>query len=168
MADFLPAFERMIVNEGGYVLHDVAGDKGGQTYAGIARNRWPQWAGWAIIDAGGEPQADLVRGFYRAHFWTAMRLEEVKDQNIARTLFDFGVNAGVSTATKLAQVVAGTTPDGRIGPKTLAALNAADPEKFLLAYTIAKIARYRDIVTNDRSQGKFLLGWINRTLKEAA
>ena len=44
MADFLPAYEAMIRNEGGYVLHDVPGDRGGQTYAGIARNmnlRWP-------------------------------------------------------------------------------------------------------------------------------
>lgn len=168
MADFLPAFESMIINEGGYVLHTVEGDKGGMTYAGIARKRWPQWAGWALIDQGGEPQADLVRGFYRANFWTAMRLEEVQDQKVARNLFDFGVNAGTSTAVKLAQVVVGTTPDGRMGPKTLAAVNATDPEKFLLAYTIAKIARYRDIVTKDRSQGKFLLGWINRTLREAA
>lgn len=168
MADFSSAFERMIVNEGGYVLHTVAGDKGGMTYAGIARNRWPQWAGWSVIDAGGEPQADLVRGFYRANFWTALRLEEVNDQDVARTLFDFGVNAGVGTAAKLAQVVVGTTPDGRIGPKSLAAINAADPALFLARYALAKLARYEQIVTRDRSQGKFLLGWVRRTLKEAA
>lgn len=168
VADFLPAFERMIVNEGGYVLHAVADDKGGQTYAGIARNRWPKWAGWGVIDAGGEPHADLVRGFYRANFWTALRLEEVELQDVAQNLFDFSVNAGVGTAAKLAQVAVGTTPDGRIGPKTLAAINAIDPELFVLRFSLAKITRYRDIVTRDRSQGKFLLGWINRTLKEAA
>lgn len=38
MSDFAVAYERMIRNEGGYVLHQVAGDRGGQTYAGIARN----------------------------------------------------------------------------------------------------------------------------------
>ena len=47
MADFLPAYEAMIRNEGGYVLHDVPGDRGGMTYAGIARNMNPQWPGWA-------------------------------------------------------------------------------------------------------------------------
>ena len=62
----------------------------------------------------------------------------------------------------------GTTPDGRIGPKTLQALNEADPESFVLAYALAKVARYRDIVMRDRSQLKFLLGWINRTLKGVA
>jgi len=168
MAEFMPAFERMIVNEGGYVLHTVAGDKGGMTYAGIARNRWPQWAGWSVLDAGGEPQADLVRGFYRANFWAALRLDEVNDQDVARTLFDFGVNAGTGTAAKLAQIVLGTTPDGRMGPKTLAALNNTDPALFLARYALAKLARYEQIVTRDRSQGKFLLGWLRRTLKESA
>ena len=73
-----------------------------------------------------------------------------------------------ATAVRLAQIVSGATPDGKIGPKTLAALNAMDPDKFALAYALAKLARYRDIVTKDRTQQKFLLGWINRTLREAA
>ena len=34
----------------------------------------------------------------------------------------------------------------------------------MLAYALAKITRYRDIVQRDRTQGKFLLGWLNRTL----
>lgn len=168
MADFLPAFERMIVNEGGYVLTNVKDDRGGMTYAGIARNRWPAWAGWSVVDAGGQPPADLVRGFYRLNFWNPLRLDEVQHQAIAQNLFDFGVNAGPATSAKLAQVVAGATPDGAVGPRTLAALNAADPALFCMAFALAKIARYRDIVTRDRSQDKFLLGWINRTLREVA
>ena len=40
MAEFLPAFESMILHEGGYVLHDVPGDRGGQTYTGISRKNW--------------------------------------------------------------------------------------------------------------------------------
>ncbi len=52
MSDFLQAYERMIVNEGGYVLHTVQNDRGGQTYAGIARNAWPKCfpkrLGWPI------------------------------------------------------------------------------------------------------------------------
>jgi lysozyme family protein len=168
MAEFLPAFERMIVNEGGYVLHTVEGDRGGMTFAGIARNRWPNWAGWAWIDRGDTPSVDMVRGFYKANFWTALRLDEVENQDVARTLFDFAVNAGTGTAAKLAQIVVGTTPDGRFGPKTMTALNAANPELFVARYALAKLSRYEQIVTRDRTQGKFLLGWVRRTLKEAA
>lgn len=37
MSDFVPAYERMIINEGGYKLTDVPSDRGGQTYAGISQ-----------------------------------------------------------------------------------------------------------------------------------
>lgn len=168
MADFIPAFESMILNEGGYILHDVQGDRGGQTYAGISRKNWPAWQGWAVLDAGGDPPVDEVRAFYRTHFWAPLQLDKVAHQPVARTLFDFAVNAGTTTAAKLAQLVAGATPDGRIGPKSLEAINAMPPEVFVLRYTLAKLARYEQIVRRDRSQSKFLLGWVSRTIKEAA
>lgn len=168
MAEFLPAFERMIVNEGGYVLHTVAGDRGGMTYAGIARNFHPSWQGWKFIDQVETPPAELVRQFYRSQFWNPLRLDDVEHQDVAGNIFDFGVNAGLGTAAKLAQLVAGTTPDGKIGAKTLQALNAIDPDLFVARYALAKIARYRDIATKNRTQQRFLLGWINRTLKGMA
>ncbi|NBW20755.1 MAG: N-acetylmuramidase [Caulobacteraceae bacterium] len=167
MADFLPAYEAMIRNEGGYVLHDVPGDRGGQTYAGIARNMNPRWPGWALIDRGQDVPAQLVREFYKINFWDPIQGDRIISQVIAQTIFDFHVNAG-AVARKLAQLVVGATPDGAIGDKTLAALNAYDEERFVMAYALAKIARYRDIVSRDRSQLKFLLGWINRTLQGVA
>ena len=168
MANFLTAFESMIRNEGGYKLHTVAGDRGGMTYAGIARNFHPRWPGWLAIDRGEIPETELVRQFYQENFWAAIQGDQITHQTVARNLFDFAVNAGVVTAVRLAQIVAGTTPDGKIGPKTVTALNALDPEKFVLSFALAKLARYRDIVNKDRTQQKFLLGWVNRTLKEAA
>lgn len=168
MADFTPAFEAMILDEGGYKLETVPGDKGGQTYAGIARNSWPNWHGWAAIDAGGRPEAQEVRDFYRANFWAPMRLDEVQDQHVARSILGNAVNCGVSTAAKLVQLCVGCTPDGKVGNVTLQAINSTDPQLLLTKYTLAKVARYRDIVNRDRSQAKFLLGWINRAFKEAA
>jgi len=168
MAEFLPAFEQMIRNEGGYTLHQVAGDRGGQTYAGIARKMHPGWAGWAAIDRGDIPPSQLVRDFYLANFWRPILADSLNEQAVARNIFDFAVNAGVPVAVRLAQIVAGATPDGKAGPMTVAALNAMDPALFVANYALAKLARYRDIVTRDRTQQKFLLGWINRTLREAA
>ena len=167
MADFAPAYEAMIRNEGGYVLHDVPGDRGGQTYAGIARNMNPRWPGWALIDRSQDVPAQLVREFYKVSYWDPIQGDRITSQVIAQTIFDFHVNAG-AVARKLAQLVVGATPDGAIGDKTLAALNAYDEDRFVMAYALAKIARYRDIVSRDRSQLKFLLGWINRTLQGVA
>lgn len=168
MADFLPAFERGIKNEGGYKLTDIAGDRGGQTYAGIARKPNPHWSGWAYVDRGQIPPTELVREFYKAEFWDRIRGDDIQSQVIAASLYDFAMNAGVGTAIKLAQLVVGVTPDGVLGSKSLAALNMADEGTFVLAYTLAKISRYVEIVGRDRSQGKFLLGWIRRSLEGAA
>jgi lysozyme family protein len=167
MADFAPAFEAMIKNEGGYVLHNVEGDRGGMTYAGIARNMNPQWPGWALIDRQQPVPAQLVRDFYKPGYWDNIRGDELTHQAVAQAIFDFQVNAG-AVSRKLAQLVVGLTPDGQFGDKTVEALNAIDPDKFVPMFALAKIARYRDIVAKNRTQQKFLLGWINRTLQGVA
>lgn len=172
MAEFLPAFERAIVAEGGYKLHTVPGDTGGMTYAGIARNPNPQWPGWAWIDRGETPPSELVRAFYRAGWWEPLGCEQIADHDVAYTLYSFGTNSSAygrpAVAAKLAQVVVGVTPDGVVGPRTVAAINAMEPRLFLALYALARIGRYAEIVNRNRSQGKFLLGWVNRTLREAA
>lgn len=167
MADYLPAYERMIIAEGGYRLHTTAGDRGGETYAGIARTRWPSWEGWTLIDRGEEPPAELVRAFYRRNFWERIRGDDIADARVATAIFSFAVNAGPATAARLAQLVCGVTPDGVVGPKTLAAINGYDHDLFLARYALARIARSCEIARRDATQRRFLLGWVRRALAEA-
>ena len=165
MADFNAAFVKMIHDEGGFQLTNIPGDRGGMTYAGIARKPNPDWAGWAFVDRkdfGGATQ--LVRDFYKTNFWDRIRGDDLAVQAIAETIFNFGVNTGVGVAVKLAQVIVGAMPDGSVGPKTIELLNQCSPEKFVSFYALAKIQRYAAICNKDRSQSQFLLGWINRTL----
>ena len=172
MADFNTAYEKMIKNEGGYVLTDHPLDRGGQTYAGISRKMNPNWVGWAFIDRGEIPPTDIVRDFYRAGWWIPIQGDAIEAQDVADNIFSFCVNTSgygrPTTGIRLAQLCCQSTPDGVLGPKTLANLNAMDPEVFVLRYALVKLARYRDIVTKDKSQREFLLGWVNRVLKEAA
>lgn len=167
MAEFEPAFEKMILNEGGYSLHTVKADRGGMTYAGISRNFHPYWPGWRLIDEDPDNPVltEMVREFYRENFWNRIHGDEIKSQAIAQSVFDFAVNAGIKTAVKLAQIIVKATPDGIMGPKTLEALNAKDEKVFVLSYALMKITRYAGICNRDRSQTKFLLGWVNRTLE---
>ena len=166
MANFLTAFEKTIADEGGYKLTNIPGDRGGMTYAGIARKPNPQWAGWELIDQQDFGSAtELVRSFYKSNFWDRIRGDEIANQAIAETIFNFSVNTGVGVASKLAQLIVGVTPDGAIGAKTVERLNICTAEKFLPAYALAKISRYAQICNKDRAQSKFLLGWINRTLQ---
>jgi len=168
MADFNPAFDKMIVDEGGYQLTTLAGDTGGMTYAGIARNPNPHWPGWNLIDHGALNNpllTGMVRNFYKAEFWDRIRGDEITNSVVAESIFNFGVNTGVKVAIKLAQLIVGATPDGAVGDVTLQKLNAIDGEAFRKAYALAKITRYADICNKNRTQSRFLLGWINRTLK---
>jgi len=166
MAEFVPAFEEMIRDEGGYQLTDIPGDNGGQTYAGIARKPNPNWSGWAFIDRKETPPTQMVRDFYKAHFWDDIRGDQLNDQRVAACIFNFYVNTGKPAKT-IAQLVVGATPDGSIGDMTVQRINAVDPERFIMAYSLGKIARYAEICNRNRDQSKFLLGWINRALKGA-
>src|SRR5687767_4568940 len=143
MADFNPAFETMIRNEGGFKLTDISGDRGGQTYAGIARNFHGTWPGWRYVDGNDLGNADLtvcVRDFYKAQFWDRICGDKITQQGIAESIFDFAVNAGPGVAAKLAQLVVNTVPNGAIGAKTLEQMNAIDPGIFNLKYALAKVA----------------------------
>jgi len=164
MADFGPAFEEMIRDEGGYQLTDIPGDKGGVTYAGIAKTQNPDWKGWAFIDRKETPPSQMVRDFYKGKFWDAVCGDRISDQRIAASIFNFYVNTGKPAKT-IAQMIVGATPDGSFGDETINKLNAADPSQFVMAYALGKIARYCKICTVDKTQSKFLLGWVNRALK---
>lgn len=177
MANFEPCFEKVIMLEGGYKLHDVPGDRGGMTYAGIARNPWPKWPGWAKIDAG-EMDAELtgmVRAFYKEHFWDRIRGDDIGAQDVAYHIFAFAVNAGLKTSVRMAQRVIGATPDGILGDRTFQKLNEMiqdekDERIFVVTFSLFKVFRYKDICMNDDrrsrdklvSNQKFICGWINR------
>jgi lysozyme family protein len=169
MATFSIAFNRTMSNEGAYVLHTVKDDRGGMTFAGIARKYNSSWGGWQLVDAddrGSEALKKSIAEFYSNNYFDACGLKRIKSQVIANVIYDFAVNAGVRTASKFAQHVAGCYADGIVGPNTAAALNSFDEDIFVSRYALAKIARYSAIVNADRTQSKFLLGWINRTMRD--
>jgi len=166
---FSVAFNRTMSNEGGYVLHTVKDDRGGMTFAGIARKYNSSWSGWQLIDAGDRGSNALkksVKEFYFTNYFSACRLRDVKSQLVVNVIYDFAVNAGVRTAVRIAQQSIGCNADGIAGPKTIGALNEVDEDEFVCRYALVKIKRYSAIVNADRSQSKFLLGWINRTMRD--
>lgn len=168
MAQYDIAFRHVIAAEGGYVLSNDPADRGGQTFAGIARRYWPRWEGWQAIDAGAPVDEKLVYEFYRVEFWEKIRGDALISQAIATALFSFAVNTGVDQAIKIAQRAASVKDDGKIGPVTLYAFNATEPPLFLAKFALAKIAFYRDLCLKDASQRQFIIGWISRALQEAA
>lgn len=174
MADFNIAYQKVLTHEGGYV-HDPD-DPGGETYRGVARKSWSKWEGWDIVDMLKSQQGfpsnldrhsglqDMIRVFYQNNFWDKVKGDDINDQDVANSIFDFGVNAGVRTSSALAQAVIEAKEDGVIGPKTLAKLNAFDADHFLASFTVAKIARYVSIIKRRPTSRKYLYGWVRRAI----
>lgn len=170
MADFLTAYKKYVEPfEGGYVNNKA--DKGGETYAGIARNFWSAWPGWQFIDLvkqkrvikTNEKFEDLsqsVIDFYRA-MWDKQKFSLITSQEVANILFDFFVNSG-SAAIKKVQELVGVSKDGSLGTNTLAAINKRNPATLHDQIKKARIDFYNAIVKRDPSQSVFLKGWMRR------
>lgn len=163
-------------NEGGYANNPA--DRGGETYAGIARNFWPAWKGWVRIDeikrdygksaatinrfAKADPiLTRMISDFYKANFWDVNRLDQFKDQQLANTVYDFGVNSGVMKAAVTLQEVLGVSQDGKIGPITIAQANAGNPKAIHTAYNCLREKYYRKLAEKP-SQAQFLKSWLSR------
>jgi lysozyme family protein len=176
MADFAQAFQKVLKHEGGYV--NDPDDPGGETYKGVARKIHSKWDGWYIIDTRkrqpGFPKsldADLelqerIKQFYEANYWDRIKGDDIINQDVAMSIFDFAVNAGVGTSASLAQMVVGENADGIIGVNSLTKINQFDPEHFLASFTIAKIVRYISIVKKRPTSQKYFYGWVRRAIGE--
>lgn len=187
MFDFTTVHATVISNEGGYANNPA--DAGGETYKGISRKFWPNWAGWKYVDgvkantiaqpaqgttayrsyvsrlnyclAGLASLQQVVLDFYRRNFWDKYRLSEINDQSVAAWLYDHVVNGGAKGAMWL-QEAAGVTADGKVGSATIAAINASDPVELLReAEDVAAFYRL-DKAAADPSQVQFLPSWLRR------
>lgn len=162
MADFNAAIVKTLVREGGSKITDDPNDAGGLTKFGISQRSYPL----VNIRALTEEQA---RKIYKADFWDKVMGDNLASQAVAESLFDTAVNMGATTAVRLAQFSLGMeNPDGILGPKSLAEINAVPEHEFLANFTLGKIARYVNICLKDKKQERFLLGWVKRALEGSA
>lgn len=119
MAIFEKAYDPVRQWEGGW--SNVEGDRGGETYAGIARNFWPGWPGWKTIDGAKQHTSfrsgarafsrhldgipglrDMVEDWYRTEWWDRMSLGTLP-QTLADELFEQAVNLGRGGAVRSLQ-----------------------------------------------------------------
>ena len=175
MANFDEAFVLTMKAEGGYV--NDPDDPGGETYKGIARTRNSKWPGWINIDMNKNESnfpnnmesdndlQDKVKELYKANYWDKIQGDGILDQEIAESIFDFAVNAGPGTSSKLAQLTVQSEPDGVIGHNTLEKINADNKRSFLAVFALAKIRRYMNICEKRKESRKFFFGWVKRTLE---
>jgi len=186
MAKWNEAYEKIREAEGGYSKHP--NDRGGETYAGVARNVHPHWGGWEIVDQNrtlpGFPDAlrhlssleRLVEGFYRSMFWSPLDLEYFTVQSVANEVLDSAVNCGMRRAVRWLQqacnalnrsgsILGDIHVDGVLGKRTLHAANRIsqlDESNLLKVLNVLQGAHYIKIVMHDPRQEAFMRGWLTR------
>ena len=172
--------EELIEREGGYVNHP--GDKGGPTRFGITERvaRAHGYSGaMALL-----PRDEAI-AIYRRLYWLRPRFDEIAKRapQVAAELFDTGANMGPAVATTFLQRALTAlnrngkdypdlVPDGRAGPRTLAALDGfleargkSGGEIVLLrALEALQGERYLRLAERRPANETFLYGWLaNRT-----
>lgn len=153
--NFDQAFEKLIGHEGRYSNH--SDDPGGETMFGITKATARQHGyNGAMIDLP-LPAAKLI---YKSSYWDKVRCDELPDA-VRFDTFDAAVNSGTGQAVKFLQRAAGVADDGVIGPRTLAAVRAMDPQ--LLD---KRISGYRlQFMADLKNWPSFGKGWVKRIAK---
>lgn len=150
--NFDQAFTTLLKHEGGFSDHPA--DPGGQTRYGITE---------AVAREVGyrgdmrELPLYLAKSIYKGRYWDAVRADELPEA-VRYAVFDAAVNSGPRQAILWLQRAVGTRDDGIIGPQTLAAVRAADPER-LLRQLLAQRLRF---MTGLPSWSAFGRGWARR------
>lgn len=134
--------------EGGYV--NDPRDPGGETRYGISKRSYPR------EDIKNMTRARAAQ-IYRRDYWSAVRGDDLP-AGLDLVAFDAAVNSGVSRGAKWLQGALGVSADGRIGPQTIAAANAANAAAVIDRAVDARLAFLRRLST----WGAFGKGWTRR------
>ena len=162
MDRFEKIFEYLLKVEGGYSNDES--DKGGKTKYGIIEEEAREFGYKGDMQ---DLTMDFAKNIYLKKYYLGNKLDKVVNDKVALSICDWAVNSD-KNGIKNAQVAinqltnANLDVDGIIGSKTLEALNATDPEKFLRIYHDLQRIYYRSKVADDKTQERFLTGWLNR------
>jgi len=171
--------------EGGFVNDPT--DRGGATNKGVTISTWRQ-VGYDKDGDGDIDVADLklltnedVRDRVLVpHYWNRWKADTIHDQKVANILVDWVWASGVH-GIKIPQRLLGVKADGIVGPKTIEAVNFADPKSLFLAIYDERVKFINDIVERSvleyerkigrkatenellkYTQKRFRKGWLNR------
>ena len=123
--------------EGGYVNHPD--DPGGPTNLGITQSTLSSFIGrQATIEEVKALTPAKVAPIYRLRYWDRVQGDDLP-AGVDLAVFDFGVHSGPTRSVMSLQRVLGVADDGKLGPVTLTAANAASPLKTVNALCDARL-----------------------------
>ena len=161
MSGFLQALPVILKFEGGYA--NDPDDPGGATMKGITQKTYDAWRkskGLPNKAVRGISDAE-VETIYHERYWVAGKCDALP-WPVSLVHCDASVNHGPRNAAKLLQRAAGVADDGSIGPMTLAAVEAADPDALVNLMLWKRLEFYEAIARRRAASRKFLLAWLSR------
>lgn len=124
--NFAACLAHVLASEGGYVDHPE--DPGGATNRGITLATYRRYCTGATKADLRAISDEMVATIYRNGYWDRLRADDLP-AGLDLVAFDAAVNSGVVRGARWLQSALGATPDGMIGPGTLAiARRASAPE----------------------------------------
>lgn len=148
-------------HEGGYVNNPA--DRGGATHFGITRETLSDWqkrpAG--VADVMNLTKAEAIR-IYAELYLRRPGFDKIADPRLRHLVVDSGVQHGQKRVTQWLQALLGVTVDGKLGPKTLAAINREDAGRLYNRLLARRIRFYGSLISSVQSQGVFAAGWMKR------
>lgn len=149
--NFDDAVKRVLMHEGGYSDH--AADPGGKTMYGITEAVAREVGYRGNMD---ELPLDLAKRIYKDRYWDAIRADDLP-ASIRYIMLDAAVNSGPRQAVLWLQRALGVTPDGALGPVTIA--HAFANERGLASKLLSQRLRF---MTNLNTWPSFGRGWARR------
>ncbi len=142
--------------EGGY--SDTPGDSGGPTNFGITLATLKAYDGNQALTADDVKKLAPATAteIYRTAYWNRMQCGALP-AGLDLEVFDFGVNSGPAESVKTLQKIVGVTPDGSIGPITLAAVGQLNAADLVARFAQARLAFYKGL-----NKPEFEQGWTTR------
>ena len=118
--NFAKAYRKTIAAEGGFSQHPL--DPGGATMKGVTLKTYSAHLGRqaTVEELKAIPEEHLLT-IYGQGYWDKCRCDDLPS-GLDVCVFDWAVNSGPRRAVMALQELAGVTPDGDVGPKTLAAV----------------------------------------------
>ena len=94
-------------------------------------------------------------------FWDRWKADQIINASIALMLVDFVWASGANGIT-VPQKAVGVVADGKVGPKTLAAINAREPKALFDLLYKERVAYINRICAARSKNLKYKNGWMNR------
>lgn len=125
--NFDKCFALVLAHEGGYV--NDPRDPGGRTNLGVTQRAWEAFLNRSVTEAEMRKLTPPdVKAFYKAMYWDRLKGDQLP-AGVDYAAFDLAVNSGVNRAAKYLQDIAGVPADGIIGPKSMEAILACNPQE---------------------------------------